>query len=121
MLVCALAVVPVAAVPHPESLALCVLIGLATAGHQGWSCNLFTLASDSFPRYAVASVVGIGGFGGAVGGMFIATLTGLLLEWTHSYVPIFLFACSAYLIALAIIQFLNPRLETIDLKIEAQP
>jgi len=56
------------------------LISLAVAAHQGWSANLFTLASDMFPRNAVASVVGIGSFGGAIGGALIATFTGLLLQ-----------------------------------------
>ena len=55
------------------------LISLATAAHQGWSANLFTLVSDMFPRRAVASVVGIGGFAGSLGGMMIATATGYLL------------------------------------------
>ena len=76
------------------------LISLAAAAHQAWSCNIFTLASDMFPRQAVGSVVGFGGMAGAVGGMLIAKLTGALLEWTGSYVPVFLIAGSAYLIAL---------------------
>jgi ACS family hexuronate transporter-like MFS transporter len=64
-----------------------------------------------FPRRAVASVVGIGGFGGAVGGMCIASLTGFLLQVTHSYVPIFFIAGSAYILALLVIQLLAPGLE----------
>ena len=87
------------------------LIGLATAGHQGWSANVFTLTSDMFPRRTVASVVGIGGFAGAVGGMMIATFTGFLLEATGSYVPVFMMAGSAYLLALAVVHLLVPRLE----------
>jgi ACS family hexuronate transporter-like MFS transporter len=87
------------------------LVSLAAAAHQGWSANLFTLSSDMFPRHAVASVVGIGGFGGAVGGMLIATFTGFLLQFTGSYVPVFIMAGSAYLIALAVIHWLAPNLE----------
>jgi ACS family hexuronate transporter-like MFS transporter len=87
------------------------LLGLATAGHQGWSANVFTLPSDMFPRHTVASVVGIGGFGGAVGGMLIATFTGFLLETTGSYVPVFIMAGSAYLLALLLVHLLAPRLE----------
>ena len=60
---------------------------------------------------AVASVVGIGGFGGAVGGMLIATFTGFLLEKTGSYVPLFVMAGSAYLLALAAVHVLAPKLE----------
>jgi MFS transporter, ACS family, hexuronate transporter len=88
-----------------------LLVSLAVAGHQGWSANLFTLVSDMFPRNTVASVVGIGSFGGAIGGALIAMFTGFLLQTTHSYVPIFLIAGLAYLIALAIIHLLSPRLQ----------
>ena len=87
------------------------LISLAAAAHQWWSCNVFTLASDMFPRQAVGSIVGFGGMAGAVGGMLIAKLTGALLEWTGSYVPVFIIAGSAYLVALLIVHLLAPRLE----------
>jgi ACS family hexuronate transporter-like MFS transporter len=112
MLICALAVIPVMFVSRIGQLWPVVgIIGLATAAHQGWSCNMFTLASDMFPRRAVASVVGVGGFGGAVGGMCIASFTGFLLQLTHSYVPIFFVAGSSYIFALLLIQLLAPRLE----------
>lgn len=112
MLVCALAVTPIVFAVNAQNLWLAVaLIGLATAGHQGWSANVFTLTSDMFPRHAVASVVGIGGFAGAVGGMLIATFTGFLLETTGSYVIVFLMAGSAYLLALAVVHLLAPRLQ----------
>jgi ACS family hexuronate transporter-like MFS transporter len=87
------------------------LIGLAAAGHQGWSANVFTLASDMFPARAVASVVGIGGFGGAIGGMLVSTFTGLILQFTGSYVPVFVLAGSAYLTALLFVHLLAPELE----------
>ncbi|MBA4124813.1 MAG: MFS transporter [Acidobacteria bacterium] len=113
MLICALCVVPIIFAVRASNLWVAVaLISLATAAHQGWSANLFTLVSDMFPRRVVGSVVGIGGFAGAVSGMLIATITGLLLQWTGSYVPIFIFAASAYLIALLVIQLLVPRLES---------
>jgi len=88
-----------------------LLIGLAAAGHQGFSANLFTLTSDLFPSRAVASVVGIGGMAGAVGGMLIAKIVGYVLQWTGSYMVPFFIAGSAYLVALAMIQILAPRLE----------
>jgi ACS family hexuronate transporter-like MFS transporter len=69
-----------------------------------------------FPRHAVASVVGMGGFAGAVGGMMIATFTGFLLEATGSYLPLFLMAGSAYLIALTVVHLLVPRLEPAQLE-----
>jgi len=116
MLICALSVVPIVFAAKAANLWVAVaLIGLATAAHQGWSANLFTLTSDMFPRRAVGSVVGIGGMAGAIGGMLIAKVAGYLLEWTGSYVPLFAFACSAYLAALLIIHLLVPRLETANL------
>ena len=112
MLVCALCVVPIVFAARADNLWVAVaLIGLATAGHQGWSANVFTLTSDMFPRHAVGSVVGMGGFAGAVGGMMIATFIGFLLQTTGSYVPVFLMAGSAYLLALLVVQLLAPRLE----------
>ena len=112
MATCAIAVVPIVLAAKADNLWLAVaLIGLATAAHQGWSANVFTLASDMFPRRAVASVVGIGGFAGAVGGMLIANFTGFLLQATGSYAPVFVMAGSAYLLALAVVHALAPRLQ----------
>src|SRR5580700_9416358 len=111
MFVCALSVLPIAAVYRISGLwPATLVIGLAAAGHQGFSANLFTLASDLFPSRAVASVVGIGGMAGAVGGMLIAEIVGHLLQWTGSYVVPFFIAASAYLIALLFIQLLSPAL-----------
>jgi ACS family hexuronate transporter-like MFS transporter len=88
------------------------LIGLAGAAHQAWSANLFTTTSDIFPKRAVASVVGIGGMAGAVGGMLFSAATGYVLLWTNSnYVPIFIVCGSVYLLALLLIHLLVPRLE----------
>jgi ACS family hexuronate transporter-like MFS transporter len=112
MLVCALAVLPMMFASGARELWLAVaLISVAAAAHQGWSANLFTLVSDTFPRQAVGSVVGLGGMAGAIGGMLIAKLTGYLLQVTGSYVPVFLIAAFAYLTALAVIHILVPRLE----------
>jgi ACS family hexuronate transporter-like MFS transporter len=118
MLLCALAVVPVAGlmfVGHRLWLAV-ALIALAAAAHQGWSANIYTLASDSFPRSAVGSVVGLGGMGGAIGGLLVAPAIGYWLDFSHgSYGPLFLIAGSMYLIALAIIQVLVPNLGQIEI------
>lgn len=112
MLACAVSVVPVMFAANVANLWVAVgLISLAAAAHQGWSANLFTLASDMFPRQAVGSVVGIGGTSGAVGGMCIAMLVGAILQATGSYVPVFVLAGCAYLLALLVIQLLVPRLE----------
>ena len=114
MLVCALCVTPVSVAAFIDSLPLAIaIIGLAAAAHQGWSANLFTLTSDLFPRHAVATIVGLGGFAGAIGGMFIAKFAGWTLDATGSYVPLLLFAGVTYLIALAIIHLLTPRLDPV--------
>jgi ACS family hexuronate transporter-like MFS transporter len=112
MLLCAITVAPIVFAANVANLWVAVaLIGLAAASHQGWSANVYTLASDMFPRRAVASVVGISGFGGAVGGMLVSTFTGLVLQFTGSYVPVFVMAGSAYLLALLAVHLLAPSLE----------
>jgi ACS family hexuronate transporter-like MFS transporter len=112
MLLCAMAVVPIAFAGKVSNLwGAVALVSLAAAAHQGWSANLFTLTSDMFPRRAVGSVVGIGGTAGAVGGMFMALIVGEILQRTGSYRTIFIIAGSAYLIALTIIHFLVPKLK----------
>ncbi len=112
MLVCAIGVIPVVFAYRVESTwSAVLLIGLAAACHQGFSANLFTLTSDMFPARAVGSVVGIGGMAGAIGGLFIATVVGHVLQWTGSYRVPFLIAGSAYLLALVVIHALVPRME----------
>jgi ACS family hexuronate transporter-like MFS transporter len=112
MLICALLIVPIVATATVANLWVAVaLIGIAAAAHQGWSANLFTTASDMFPRDAVGSVVGLGGMAGAVGGMLLATSAGFLLEWTGSYMTLFIISGSVYLLALFIFNLLVPDLE----------
>jgi ACS family hexuronate transporter-like MFS transporter len=116
MLVCALCVTCVIFVPRAAgNLWLTVLlIGIAAAAHQGWSANIFTVASDCFPRSAVSSVVGLGGLGGAIGGAVAQRAVGSWLDFSGgSYGPIFLVAGSMYLLALLIIQLLLPRFEKV--------
>jgi ACS family hexuronate transporter-like MFS transporter len=121
MLICAIGVTPVVFAYRVESTwAAVLLIGFAAACHQGFSANLLTLSSDMFPARAVGSVVGIGGMAGALGGLFIATLVGHVLQWTGSYRIPFVIAGSAYLLALAVIQVLAPRLEAARIPSEAQ-
>ena len=117
MLICAIAVVPIVAAASIHSMwGAVALISLATAAHQGWSANLFTLATDMFPRQAIGSVVGLGGFAGAVGGMLIAKLVGYVLQMTGSYTTVLLIAGVAYLTALAVVQILTPKLEPVRLE-----
>jgi len=112
MLICASAVVPIMFASRVTSMWEAVaLISLAASAHQGWSANLFTLTSDMFPRHAVGSVVGIGGFAGAIGGMVIAKITGYILQTTGSYLPVFIIAGTTYLVTLLIVHLLVPKLE----------
>jgi MFS transporter, ACS family, hexuronate transporter len=112
LLICAIGVVPVVFAYRVESTwSSVLLLGLATACHQGFSANLYTLTSDMFPARAVGSVVGIGGMAGAIGGMCIASVVGHVLQWTGSYKVPFLIAGSAYLLALALIHLLVPKME----------
>lgn len=112
LLACALCVTPIIFASTVSSLTAAVaIIGLAAAAHQGWSSNLYTMVSDTFPRRSVASVMGIGGAAGAVGGMIMAKYVGHVLDTVGSYLPVFLWAGSAYLIALAIVHLLVPRFD----------
>jgi ACS family hexuronate transporter-like MFS transporter len=111
MLVCAVPVLPVFAVAYVDSLwGAVAMVGLATAAHQGFSCNLFTLPSDVFPRRAVGSLIGIGGAAGAIGGMLLTQYAGWVLERVGSFRPIFVVAGSVYLLALLVVHLLSPRL-----------
>ena len=118
MLIAALLIVPTMFAPHAESMWLAVgIVSVAAAAHQWWSANLFTTASDMFPRAAVASVVGIGGFAGAMGGMLFQRATGRILEATNNnYSIIFMICGLAYVTALLIIHLLVPRLQPVPLE-----
>jgi ACS family hexuronate transporter-like MFS transporter len=112
MLLCAVGVIPVVFAYRVESTwSAVLLIGLAAACHQGFSANLYTITSDMFPARAVGSVVGMGGMAGAIGGWLIADVVGHVLQWTGSYMVPFAMAGCAYLVALAVIHLLAPRLE----------
>ena len=111
MLVCAFAVLPVVFSQGIDSLWLNVfIIGVATAAHQAFSANLYTLPSDLFPRSAVGSVIGIGGTVGAIGGMIMAKYAGFVLDSIGSYTPLFAVAGSAYFLALGAVHLLSPQL-----------
>ncbi len=123
MLIAALLIVPTIFAPTAGNMWVAVLIvGVAAGSHQWWSANIFTLASDMFPRGAVASVVGIGGFAGAFAGFGFQRLTGHILEATHdNYTYVFLMCGFAYLAALLVIHALAPRLERANLDDGALP
>ncbi|HEY0299815.1 MAG TPA: MFS transporter, partial [Rhizomicrobium sp.] len=107
MLVSCFAILPVMFAMYADNLWLAVsIIGLATAAHQSFSANLYTLPSDVFPRSAVASVIGIGGTVGAIGGMLMSKYTGWVLQSLGTYTPIFIVAGAAYTLALLAVHLL---------------
>jgi ACS family hexuronate transporter-like MFS transporter len=115
MLTYAILIVPVALAPVVSEKWLAVfLIGLAAGAHQGFSANLYTLTSDIFPRSAIGSIVGIGGFAGSMGGFVLQLSAGWLKELTGNFVLLFGIASMAYLVALAVIQVLIPRIGPIE-------
>jgi MFS transporter, ACS family, hexuronate transporter len=98
-----------------------LIIGLAASAHQAWSANIFTTVSDMFPKKAVASVTGIGGMAGAIGGILIARSAGLLFDHfkaagdiTVGYGIMFIVCALAYVIAWLVMHFLVPKFKQID-------
>lgn len=111
LLVCALAVVPVFLAPFAGSIWLAVIIvGIAGSAHQGWSANLFSVVSDTMPKEAISSVVGLGGFLAYFTGGFVNEFTGLILQKTGSYVAVFGYFSLMYLLSLFLIHLLVPRI-----------
>ena len=118
MMACAIFALPVMLVPHTDSMWTAIaLIALAAGGHCGWSANIFSLMSDIFPKKITASVSGLGGFAGAMGGVIAPLLIGSALEGTgvDGYVIPFTVAAFGYFFALAVIQLLLPKIKPINI------
>jgi MFS transporter, ACS family, hexuronate transporter len=117
MILAGLCVLPILLVSGLNNLWLAVaIIGLALAGHQAFSTNLLSLPPDMFPKRAVGSVIGLGGFMGGIGGMIMAKSTGLVLDATGGDYSMIFAACAAvYFIAIAAIHMLSPKLTRIDI------
>ncbi len=110
MLISCFAILPIVFAMYADNMWLAVgILGVATAAHQSFSANLYTLPSDVFPRAAVASVIGIGGTIGAVGGMLMSKYTGYVLQTLGTYTPIFVVAAGAYALALLVVHLLSPK------------
>ena len=111
MLICAICVVPVCLAPFAGSVLIAVLIlGLAGSAHQGWSANLFSVVSDTMPKEAISSVVGLGGFVSYFASGLVSSVTGIILQKTGSYVSVFGYFAGMYVLSLIIIQLLVPRI-----------
>lgn len=120
MLFFACLVLPVFGATRVDVWPAVFLIGLAGAAHQAWSANLFTSVSDMFPKGAVASVVGVGGMAGSIGGMLFPIYAGKLLDSftkannvTAGYAILFSICSTAYLLAFALNHVLAPKFETV--------
>jgi MFS transporter, ACS family, hexuronate transporter len=114
LLICAIAVVPVFLAPFAGSIWLAVLIvGIAGSAHQGWSANLFSFVSDTMPKEAISSVVGLGGFVAYFTGGFVNAFTGYILQKTGSYALVFAYFSGMYLLSLLSIQLLVPKIKSI--------
>lgn len=113
LILCAVCVTPIVFAAQVKSLwAAAFLLGLGTAGHQGFSSNLYTLVSDMFPRRAVGSVAGLGGTFGYCGASLFSIFIGWILSRNaHNYYILFIMAGSAYLIAFTAIHLLAPKLQ----------
>lgn len=123
MFIFALCALPIVAVTQVGDWTAVLLIGLAGAAHQAWSANLYTTVSDMFPKNAIASVIGIGGMVGSLGGMMFPILTGQLLDRftaagnvTGGYAILFGICACAYLVTFALHHLLAPRFEPLKLK-----
>ena len=123
MLIFALCVLPIILARYATNVWTAVgLIGLAAAAHQAWSANIFTTASDMFPKKAVSSIVGIGGMAGAVGGILFPMLVGWLLDTykaagniSAGYNILFLICGCAYLLAWGIMHLFTPTMKKVEI------
>ena len=120
MFLFALCVVPILFATSVGDWSAVLLIGLAGAAHQAWSANLYSTASDMFPKNAVASLIGIGSAAGSVGGMIFPIVTGVLLDKfqangnvTAGYSILFVICAFAYLVAFALNHLCAPKFELV--------
>ncbi|MFI1771901.1 MFS transporter [Thalassobellus citreus] len=115
ILICAMLVLPLIFATQFNNLwIVVVIIGFATAAHQGWASNIFTVVSDIYPKKAVATMVGLSGFTGAIGGAFAASFVGLVLDISGSYTLIFVIASTMYLLAWLILKLMIPEIKPIE-------
>lgn len=118
---CICCILPVMIAPHLPvggKWFAVILVGMAMAGHQGFSANLFTFTSDLFPRKAVGSVVGVGGFFGSIGGFFLLLSSGFIKTYFGNFKVLFVGLALAYIVSAIVIHLLSPRMEPAKLDLE---
>jgi len=93
------------AVFAPSPVLAIALVSVATAAHQGWSANLYTITSDVFPTQAVASVTGIGGCAGGLGGFLFSSIIPGIVVTHFGYVPMFVLMGVLHLSALFLMRY----------------
>ena len=109
LLISALLVLPVSLAAFTDNFWISVtLISIATAAHQSWATNIFTIVSDIFPERAVATIVGFSGTAGAIGGALAAIAVGVLLDETKSYLPAFIIFSCMYMVAWIVLKIFVP-------------
>jgi ACS family hexuronate transporter-like MFS transporter len=123
MVIFAFCVMPIVFVKDVGDWSAVLLIGFACAAHQAWSANLFTTASDMFPKRAVASVVGLGGMAGSALGIFFPVMAGRLLDTftakgnvSGGYAVLFSICAGAYIVAFIVQHLLAPKFTMVELK-----
>jgi len=125
MLIYAFCVLPIVFVQYLGAINMwlaVLIIGLAAAAHQAWSANIFTTVSDMFPKRTTASVIGLGGLMGGVGGILLTLLVQKRMfiyyegigKIQTGYFIMFLICGGAYLLAWVIMHYLVPRMKRIE-------
>lgn len=116
ILICALLALPLLFATQVQNLwVVVIIIGFATAAHQGWASNIYTVVSDIYPKKAVATLIGLTSFTGAIGGAFAASFVGLVLDISGSYTLIFIIASTMYLLAWLVLKLMIPKIEPIQI------
>lgn len=121
LLIVAILVMPIFLVQYASNIwSVVALVALATAAHQAWSANIFTIVSDMFPKSAVSTVVGIGGMSGSIASALFPIFVGTLLAYykdlgniSAGYHILFIISGCAYILAWGIIQLLTRRMKPI--------
>ncbi len=116
MIICAFLMISILFIQAAKDLWVAVvLLSLSTAAHQGWSSNVFAIASDIFPGKMVGSVVSLAGFASAISGALSATIIGVVLQLIQSYSMVFATAGLMYFLSWFILRFMIPSIEPLKL------